>query len=145
MKKYTKLSYCHRSPMRLHPCWYRQYKWHEKRRFNLEIQTGGHDNQTIFCDHWCWIYDCIPFKAVFWIHCSHSMLSVQPDYCGTCNTAKSCTEYNSIIWNLQSKTLIITMKLFLNYHLKLYNKQYVFIQIHSFVCFCFYIKLQRVS
>ena len=69
----------------------------KKRRFNLEIQTGGHDNQTFLCDHECLMYDCIQFKAVFQIHCSHSMLTAQPDYCGTCNTAKSCTEHSIII------------------------------------------------
>ena len=72
------------------------------------------------------------------------MLTAQPDYCGTCNTAKSCTEHSIIIWNMQSKTLVISMKLFLHSYWKLYNIQYFLIKVHSFVCFCSYFKLQRV-
>ena len=57
-------------------------------RFNLEIQSGGLDNQ---------------------IHCSFSMLPLQPNDSGKRNTAKSCTKCSKDIQNMQSNTLIITM------------------------------------
>ena len=56
--------------------------------FNLEIQSGGIENQ---------------------IHCSFSMLPLQPNDSGKRNTAKSCTKCSKDIQNMQSNTLIITM------------------------------------
>ena len=40
-------------------------------------------------------------EAVLQIHCSHWMPSIQPHYCWKRNTAKSCTEYSTNIWNIQ--------------------------------------------
>ena len=44
------------------------YKYLEKKgRFNLEIQSGGHNNWKFVCNYFCWKEDRILFKVVFQI------------------------------------------------------------------------------
>ena len=66
----------------------------KKRRFNLEIQAGEHNNWKFVCNYFCWKEDRILFKAVFQIICSHSMHALQPSDSGKRNTAKSCSQYD---------------------------------------------------
>ena len=111
--------------------------WHSVWRFTLEIQAGGESCMVDDYKH-----ENILSKTVFLIHWSQWMLAVQPNYCGTCNTAKSCTDYSTNIWNIQSKTLIINMRHMLHYHWKLYKLLHFSSNAHSFVFRCYYLKLQ---
>ena len=113
-------------------------------RFKLEAMR----NENLFliyivesCILDCEKHENILFKAAYQIHCSQWMLAVQPIHSGKCNTAKSCTDYRINIWNIPSKALIITMRHFIHYYWKLYNKWYLPFNLHSFVCTCHYFKL----
>ena len=102
--------------------------WHSVWRFILEIQPGG-----VSCIVDDYKHENIVFKAIFQIYCSQWMLTVQPNYCGTCNTAKSCTDYSTNIWNIQSKNINHYHETLLTLPLKAVQYTTFFIRC-SFIC-----------
>ena len=61
------------------------------------------------------------------------LYGLQPNYCGKCNTAKHSAEYKIKFYNVQWKASLITIWFCMHYHEKLYNKQYLILNIQTHV------------